>query len=161
MEYNNDIKLKNLHFSKMSFMLYVILPEYKKIEYINRGLHIHAMLNDAEANVNMDIIALKLYREHLSNFTSSFVNTQVGITSYITNDNHKVNIFIHNNIIHINSSSLIPIKQFVTMMLLHGNIIIRDYSYKKTKHNSDKFHLRYYRAYKKINVNDIYPIVLS
>lgn len=168
MERNIYRQMDNLKFSNSSFVLYSILPDFKKIDYIYRGLkvsNIKSTLDEQSENndnlVNMNDIASEIYKEHFSEIISPVDDTQIGIISYMTKSDDVVNIFFYNGYIHVNSNKLKPIHEFINMVMLQGNIVTLDKSKKKTPENKDRFHLRYYRAYRKINSLDLYPIILN
>ena len=144
--------MEALNFSNESFVLYQILPNHKKIKF----------LMDSFDSEDVDELSIKYYRQHFAGVLSNYEDDVVGIVSYMTPDGYKVNVFFHDNYIHINSERLIPIKTIVHAIFTDGNILIRDHSLKKTKKNKDRFHMRYYRAYIKVNPEgETIPMVLS
>ena len=52
---------------------------------------------------------------------------------------------------HVNCNKLIPIKELVHAAFTEGNILVLNKKLKKNKLNKDRYHMRYYRAYEKIN----------
>lgn len=142
--------MKDLNFSNGSYVLFSILPLDKKIEFLDR------IMNQEDA----DELSKEYYTDHFSEVLDDDEVNEIGILSYYTPENDKVNIIFHDNVIHVNSDKLTPIKHLIEEMFYDGNIVVRDKSYKKTKHNKHRYHMRFYRAYRKINIeNEKLPIV--
>lgn len=144
--------METLNFTNNSFVLYQILPNHKKIDFLNESFDKH----DAA------LVADKLYFSHFDEIITPGEDTQIGILSYLSQDGSKINIIFHGNIIHVNSDRMKPIHELVYAIFNDGNIIYQDKSLKKNKYNRERFHMKYYRAYRKLNILDgAYPISLS
>ena len=133
-------------FTNSSFVLYQILPDYKKIDFLNRSF-----------DNNVTKLTQEIYQKHFKEVLSPVGNTEIGIVSYLFQDTDKINIFFHNDMIHVNCNKLIPIRNLIKIAFMEGNILLLDKSLKKNSNNRDRYHMRYYRAYRRIN-NGLYPI---
>jgi len=143
--------MEDINFNNISFTLYQILPDYRKIMFLNE-------IFDKDLNS----ISQKFYEEHFKDIINSDGVVDIEILSFLTPEGDKVNIFFHDDYIHVNCDRLKPIKDLVKVIFTDGNIIFRDKSLKKTKENRTRYHMRFYRAYKKLNEDDNFlPIILS
>lgn len=122
-----------------SFVLYSILSDRDKISYISD-------LFNAEDEKHNDIT-----NDYMQDYVNIFpyeVNPYVKIHIYYLEQFDSVlHIFDQGKLLHFNSDRLVSINYYLTQCYSLGYILTRNYEYKKTKHNKDKFHLRYYRAY--------------
>jgi len=140
-----------LNFNNNSYVLYQILPDHKKIAFLNDSFDTDVMK-----------LSQKYYEQHFAEIIHQQGDTEIGILSYLDPDGFKINIFFHDDYIHVNSERLKPIRDLVSVIFQDGNILVRDKSKKKTKHNKERFHMRFYRAYKKLNdIDGFLPIVMS
>lgn len=143
----------DLNFTNSTFVLYQILPNYKKIEFL---------YNSLEIGIDTTQVAIQVYQNHFKDVISPVGKTEIGIVAYTTDSNDKVNMFFQNDEMHINCNKLLPIKDIICTSMTNGIILIRDHSFKKTSANKDRYHLRYYRVYRRINYNDaLLPMCLS
>lgn len=143
--------MKTLKFDNTSFILYQILPNHKKIDFLNQSF-----------TGNISNISKAFYKQHFRNTLKHNAIIEVGILSYQTDTGAKVNIFLQDDYMHVNSDKLIPIRELIHATLYDGDILILDKTKKKTKENRDRYHLKYYRAYRRINpIDKFLPIILS
>ncbi len=143
--------MKSLNFDNASFVLYQILPNHKKIEFLNDSF-----------TGNIFDISKKFYENHFIKVVEPDKDIEVGILSYITHEGDKLNIFFHDGYMHVNCNKLIPIRELVHAAFSEGNILFLDKTKKKNKTNREQYHMRYYRAYKKLNPDALFlPISLS
>lgn len=141
-----------LKFSNASFVLYQILSKHRKIDF----LYDTFFGNDAET------VSHTYFKQHIKSLVSPDIDSDMAIVAFITSDGDQVNVIMDSETIHINCDRLKPIRYLVTSAFMDGNILIRDKSARKTPKNREQFHMRFYRAYKKINPPfTFYPIVLS
>lgn len=136
--------MEDFNFTNGSYVLYSILPLDQKIEFMERLMN----LEDA------DDLSQEYYTSHFSEVLEDDKINEIGILSYYTPDGDKVNIIFHDNVIHVNCDRLVPIKELIYEMFYEGNIMVRDKSFKKTPENRHRYHMRYYRAYRKANIED-------
>lgn len=132
--------METLKFNSSSFVLYQILPDHKKIDFLNQ-------IFDGDTTQT----SKKFFEQHFKEIIAATGSTEIGIISYITTDGDKINVFFHKDHMHINSNKLIPIRDLISAVLRDGNIVVLDTDMKKTKSNRDRFHMRYYRAYRRAN----------
>jgi hypothetical protein len=145
--------METLEFSNNSFVLYQILPDHKKILFLSETF-------DSEDTT--DDITMRYYQNHFESILNKDGSTELGILSYTTVDGDRVNVIFQDNYVHVNSDRLIPIKELVSILFDDGNILVRDIRLKKNKSNRERYHMRFYRAYKKINPEHwLLPIVLN
>jgi hypothetical protein len=130
--------------------------------------------NDKKASFASDLLkcttsdglgaVVKSYYKHLfatgesdgSNFTN------VGIIVATTSKNESVNIVFNEDLIYFNSAKQKPISDIIKTMMLNGDIMFRERKYRKTVENKERFHLKFYRVYRKLNYRTTrYPIVLN
>ena len=135
--------MKILTFTNTSFVLYQIFPDHKKIDFLDQAF-----------DGDIPKIAERLYQVHFEKIVEPSGDIDIDIISYITPEGGIVNIFCIDDILHINSNRLREIRHLVESAFYEGNILILDTTYKKTRTNRDRYHLRFYRAYKKINDDD-------
>ena len=132
--------MDTLDFSNTSFVLYQILPDDKKIDFLNQAF-----------DGNVVKTSQRFYEQHFKSVIAPSGETEIGIISYVTPDGAKINIFFHDDYMHVNSNKLVPIKELVGSAFMDGHILVLDKTLKKTKDNRERFHMRFYRAYKKLN----------
>lgn len=124
-------------------MLYQILPDHKKIDFLNQSF-----------DGDISKISDRIYKQHFQNAFKKNGNNDIPILSYMTRDGDKVNVFFHRDYVHINSNKLKPIHQLVCAAMVDGNILLSEPIFKKTPENRDQYHMRYYRVYKRVTPMD-------
>ncbi len=133
-------------------MLYQILPDHKKIDFVNKSLNSN----------NVPELSKSIYQEHFKGIIAPIGKTEIGILSYLTPKKDKVNIFFCDDYVHINSNKLTPIYDLVATAFIEGHILVLDYTLKKNKENKERYHMRFYRAYKRLNdINRNMPLCFS
>jgi len=144
--------METLNFTNNSFVLYQILPDHKKIDFLNQSF-------DGDITQITDAV----YKHHMREAFKQNDNVDIPILSYLTRDGAKVNVFFYKKFIHVNSNKLKPIHQLVTSAMVDGNILILEPDIKKTGANRDQYHMRYYRVYKRVTPIDksLPPIIFS
>lgn len=143
--------MKLSKFTNGTFVLYNILPIDKKIDFLHQL-----------KTKSIEDVSLQTYHNLFSDIISNdgVVTVDVGILTYTIED-HPLNIFFMGDHVHINCNRLVHIKDFISDMLINGELVVRDFTMKKTSKNKGRYHHRFYRAYKIINQNNKYPISLS
>lgn len=140
-----------LQFTNSSYVLYQILPDHKKIDFLNRAF---------ESDIAK--LSQEIYQNHFRSVLTTSEKTEIGIISYDTPEGERVNVFFHGDMMHINCNKLRPLRELVNTAFHDGSILIRDRSLKKTTENRERYHMRYYRAYVNLNYDHYqYPISIS
>ena len=140
--------MSTLKFSSESFVLYQMLPNIKKVSFLYDTFN-----GDARS------VATEYFKSHFGDVLNSNKNTTMSMMTFITRSGDKVNVIFEGNRMHINCGELKSIHQLVLSILMEGNIIYQDKSFTKTPENADRFFMRYYRVYIKVNRgNELYPI---
>lgn len=136
--------------------LFKFLPNNKKALFVNELLK--CTTSDGLG------VVIKSYYKHLfaSGETDDSKFSNVGIIVATTSKNESVNIVFNGDLIYFNSAKQKPIMDIIKTMMLNGDIMFREKKYRKNIENKERFHLKFYRVYRKLNYRAIrYPIVLN
>ena len=68
-----------------------------------------------------------------------------------TSSGDKVNIVMYGNSIFLNSDKLTPIKEIVKTFMIGGDILVPDSDHLSKNRNKNRYHMRFFRAYKRLN----------
>lgn len=76
---------------------------------------------------------------------------QISMIAGQTSSGDKVNIVMYGNSIFLNSDKLTPIKEIVKTFMIGGDILVPDSEHLSKNRNRNRYHMRFFRAYKRLN----------
>jgi hypothetical protein len=142
-----------VNFNGDSYLVYQSLSDRDKISFLYES-------NTEGVKPTLD----KYLRKYLKGFKVREDGTDnLFMYSYLTEDDQKVNIFLHDSVYHVNCDRIGPIRDFVHKIMEEGDILLFQPEFVKTRNNRDRYHLRFYRAYRRINGEEgrTYPLCYS
>jgi len=140
--------MNTLNFSTDSYVLYQILPNSKKFEFLYDTFH-----------GDVKNISSSYFKTHFDEILSKKTVPALSIMTFLTKDGEKLNIFFERDTMHINCDSEAPINDAVKSLFNEGNILYHDKNAVRSV-NSELFFMRYYRVYRRIG-EATFPIYQS